>query len=249
MCREFQQLVVCCSEHCPESNYGVRLPLLRLKLKPKPFYVLCEKAHELGYRPNANCMGTLVANYNPEWCPEFRGAGHFQEEMVLSAVASRNMMQTLANVLVFCGTCLGFGHAEALSLENGRPHARLNSGPGQMHDPAILAQGSCQRMEGEWTCCASGECGEEGMCEFRAAAILASTTGRELAREEAQAVATAAAALIEMSCQHQNEPQTAVAVDDDDQATGVDDVIVVSGYCPRGCKKCNFGRNSHLRID
>ncbi|KAF9872496.1 hypothetical protein CkaCkLH20_09993 [Colletotrichum karsti] len=203
MCQQFEQLIVCCSENCTWVQHGVRLPLLRLIPKPDPIYILCDRAIQMGYRPETNCVGVLGLSYPPVACTDYLAHPDHKSHSVLSVTASRHLMEAFANIHILCAVCLGIGHADAVPTAN--PTARLHTGRGEANGRNMticrMADGR-RRIEVEWTCCASGDCSQDRMCYFRGSATLAAhreienqrRRERERAELEARNIAAAAQA-------------------------------------------------------
>ncbi|KAF4847995.1 D-aminopeptidase [Colletotrichum siamense] len=118
MCQQLEELIVCCSSACRSEEHGIRLPLLRLIPTPTPFYVLCQKASQMGYRPDANCLGRLVLSQRPDQCPDYRAAPDAKTNNILSWIASRDIM-TRSNfpTHIHCAACLGIGHGGVVNIQ------------------------------------------------------------------------------------------------------------------------------------
>ncbi|KAJ5003139.1 D-aminopeptidase [Colletotrichum sp. SAR 10_66] len=116
--QDLEELLVCCSSACRSEEHGIRLPLLRLIPTPNPFYVLCQKATQMGYRPDANCLGRLVLSQRPDQCPDNRAAPDAKTNNILSWTASRDIM-TRSNfpTHIHCAACLGIGHGGVVNIQ------------------------------------------------------------------------------------------------------------------------------------
>ncbi|KAF0320446.1 hypothetical protein GQ607_012372 [Colletotrichum asianum] len=188
MCQQLEELLVCCSSICRSEEHGIRLPLLRLIPTPNPFYVLCQKASHIGYRPDANCLGRLVLSQRPDQCPDYRAAPDAKTNNILSWTASRDIM-TRSNfpTHIHCAACLGIGHGGVVNIQPAYMQPIGQTGAMPLHITMNVTGVRNRWIRGEWTCCSKGECQPGNLCEYRAAAVIAAMQQNELARERAQA--------------------------------------------------------------
>lgn len=204
MCQQLEELLVCCSSACRSDEHGIRLPLLRLIPTPNPFYVLCQKASQMGYRPDANCLGRLVLSQRPDQCPDYRAAPDAKTNNILSWTASRDIM-TRSNfpTHIHCAACLGIGHGGVVNIQPAYMQPIGQKGAMPLHITMNVTGVRNRWIRGEWTCCSKGECQPGNLCEYRAAAVVAAMQQKELARERArseeQARQEAALALFDLS--------------------------------------------------
>ncbi|TQN66073.1 hypothetical protein CSHISOI_09410 [Colletotrichum shisoi] len=223
MCRMVEALVVCCSEQCVAEPSENRLPLLRLTPKPEPVFLLCEQANKMGYQNDGRFLGTPVIVTCPVICS---GLTHpsYKQRLWLTCTASRQVMESRAQRLVLCKDCLlATSHAKTVSVHGGYDSSTLLG-----HERIRMSEGA-QRIEGDWTCCAAGECVND-MCDYRAAAILFSISTQEPNAENAMSN------FQEGGCKNTGEDETEDEIEHEDEAT-----IVVRGHCG-GCISCGFGQ-------
>ncbi|KAJ3956209.1 hypothetical protein N0V92_007268 [Colletotrichum tropicale] len=160
MCQQLEELLVCCSSVCrSEEEHGIRLPLLRLIPTPDAFYVLCQKASQMGYRPDANCLGRLVLSQRPDQCPDYRAAPDAKTNNILSWTASRDIM-TRSNfpTHIHCAACLGIGHGGVVNIQPAYMQPIGQTGAMPLHITMNVTGVRNRWIRGEWTCCSKGEC-------------------------------------------------------------------------------------------
>ncbi|KAH0435459.1 hypothetical protein CcaCcLH18_04851 [Colletotrichum camelliae] len=204
MCQQLEELLVCCSEICRSEEHGIRLPLLRLVPTPNPLYLLCRKANEMGYHSDANCLGRLVLSQRPAQCPEYHAAPGAKTNNILSWAVSRDIMErSNFPAHIHCAACLGIGHGGVVNVQSAHMPPIGQTGAMPLHITMNVTGVRNRWIQGEWTCCSKGECQPGSLCEYRAAAVIASMQqgelDRERARAEEQARQEAALALVGLS--------------------------------------------------
>ncbi|WQF86918.1 hypothetical protein CDEST_11932 [Colletotrichum destructivum] len=221
MCQVVEALVVCCSEQCVAEPSENRLPPLRLTPKPEPGFLLCEQANKMGYQNDGRFLGTPIIITCPVMCSDLAHPS-YKHWLWLTCTASREVMESRAERLVLCKDCLATGHAETVSVHGGYDSSTLFG-----HERIRMSEGT-QRIEGDWTCCAAGECVND-ICDYRAAAILFSIS------TQAPNAESVMSDFQEGGYQDMSEHET----EHEDEAT-----IVVRGHCG-GCISCGFGQQSN----
>ncbi|GJD03208.1 D-aminopeptidase [Colletotrichum higginsianum IMI 349063] len=224
MCRVVEALVVCCSEQCVAEPSENRLLLLRLTPKPEPVFLLCEQANKMSYQNDGSFLGMPIIVTCPVMCSDLAHTS-YKHRLWLTCTASREVMESRAERLAPCKDRLATGHAETVSVHGGYDGSTLLG-----HERIRMSEGT-QRIDGDWTCCAAGECVND-ICDYRAAAILFSIS-TQAPNAESDISDVQEGGYTDMS-----ENETEHETENKDEAT-----IVVRGHCG-GCISCGFGQQS-----
>ncbi|OHF01545.1 hypothetical protein CORC01_03035 [Colletotrichum orchidophilum] len=115
----------------------------------------------MGYRNNINLIGLPLITIYPDDCPDVANNG--KAHVSLSSSTSRKAMG-YAGRRIYCSLCSNSGRPQHVMLSDGsipRAYACAKDHPVEEAEFRV-----------EWTCCAMGECSDDNLCVYRAAAIL-----------------------------------------------------------------------------